>query len=47
MQWLDESEFQALSERAIELPAAIVGAVAVTLVFSFLGVRWLRRMDVP
>jgi len=23
MQWIDESEFQALSERAIELPAAM------------------------
>lgn len=47
MHGINESEFQVLSERAIEFPAAIVGAVAVTLVFTFLGVRRLRRMDVP
>ncbi len=47
MYGINETEFQALSERAIEFPAAIVGAVAVTVVFSFLGVRRLRRMDVP
>lgn len=47
MYGINEDEFQALSERAIEFPAAIVGAVAVTLVFLFLGIRRLRRMDVP
>ena len=47
MHGINKSEFQVLSDRAIEFPAAIVGAVAVTLVFSFLGVRRLRRMDVP
>ena len=40
-------QFQALSERAFEFPAAIVGAAAVTLVFLLLGIRRLRRMDVP
>ena len=47
MYGINEAEFQALGERVIEFPAAIVGAVAVTLVFSLLGVRRLRRMDVP
>ena len=47
MHGINETEFQALSERVIEFPAAIVGAVAVTVVFWLLGVRRLRRMDVP
>ena len=47
MYGINETEFQALSERVIEFPAAIVGAVAVTVVFSLLSVRRLRRMDVP
>ena len=47
MYGINETEFQALSERVIEFPAAIVGAVAVTVVFWLLGVRRLRRMDVP
>ena len=47
MYGINETGFQALSERVIEFPAAIVGAVAVTVVFWWLGVRQLRRMDVP
>ena len=47
MYGINETEFQTLGERVIEFPAAIVGAVAVTLVFSLLGVQRLRRMDVP
>ena len=47
MYGINETGFQALSERVIEFPAAIVGAVAVTVVFWLLGVRRLRRMDVP
>jgi len=47
MYGINESEFQALSERVIEFPAAIVGAVAVIVIFSYLGVRQLRHMDVP
>lgn len=47
MYGVNENGFGALSERVIEFPAAIVGAVVVTVVFSFLGVRRLRRMDVP
>ena len=44
---LDESSFPDLSDRVIELPAAIGGAAIVTVVFLLLGVRRLRRMDVP
>lgn len=47
MYGINESEFHPLNDRVIEFPVAIVGAVAVTLVFMFLGVRRLRRMDVP
>lgn len=47
MHGIDENHFAALSSRAIEFPAGIVGAVAVTIVFFFLAVRRLRRMDVP
>jgi len=32
---------------AIEFPAAIAGAAAVTVVFTWLTIRRLRRMDVP
>jgi len=47
MSGLDESSFPALEDRVIELPAAICGAVIVTVLFLFLGVRRLSRMDVP
>ena len=47
MSGLDRASFPALDGRVIELPAAIGGAAAVTVVFFSLGVRRLRRMDVP
>ena len=47
MSGLDRPSFPALEERVIELPVAIGGAAAVTVVFLWLGVRRLRRMDVP
>jgi ABC-2 type transport system permease protein len=47
MHGIDEPSFEALSTRVIEFPAALVGAAAVTVVFFWLGVRRLRRMDVP
>ena len=47
MSGLDRPSFPTLEERVIELPVAIGGAAAVTVVFLWLGVRRLRRMDVP
>ena len=47
MSGLDKASFPALEERVIELPVAIGGAAAVTVVFLLLGVRRLQRMDVP
>lgn len=47
MYGINESGFEELGSRAIEFPAGIVGAVAVTAVFMLLAVRRLRRMDVP
>ena len=47
MYGINETGFEELSSRVIEFPAGIVGAVAVTVVFLFLLVRRLRRMDVP
>ena len=44
---LDETTFQALGGSVIEFPAAIVGAVAVSLVFLLLAIFRLRTMDVP
>ncbi len=44
---LDEHSFEAVAERAIELPAAVGGAAAITLAFALFTVRRLRRMDVP
>ncbi len=44
---IDDKSFEAVAERAVELPAAIGGAAAVTLAFAFFTVRRLRRMDVP
>lgn len=43
---IDKKSFDPLSDGVIELPAAIVGAVAVTAVFFWLAVLRLRRMDV-
>jgi len=47
MYGINKPGFESLGDRVIEFPAAIVGAVAVTVVFLLLGVRRLRRMDVP
>ena len=47
MHGIDEISFEALGERVIEFPAAVGGAAAVTVVFFWLTVRRLRRMDVP
>ena len=47
MYGINKTGFESLGDRVIEFPAAIVGAVAVTVVFLLLGVRRLRRMDVP
>ena len=44
---LDEASFPSLEDRVIDLPVALVGAAVVTVVFLLLGVRRLRRMDVP
>jgi ABC-2 type transport system permease protein len=44
---IDDRSFEALGQRVIEFPAALVGAAAVTAVFFWLTVRRLRRMDVP
>ena len=44
---LDETTFQALGGNVIEFPAAIVGVVAVSLVFLLLSILRLRTMDVP
>ena len=47
MHGIDEPGLEVLSVRVIEFPAAMVGAVVVTLAFFLLTVRRLRRMDVP
>ena len=44
---MDDKSFEGLAGRVIEFPAAVVGAVAVTIVFFGLSVYRLRRMDVP
>ena len=44
---LDDKSFGPLNDRVIEFPAAIAGAVVVTIVFFGLTVHRLRRMDVP
>ena len=47
MAGMDESRLGVLKDTSIELPAAIVGVVAVSLVFYLMAVVRLRRMDVP
>ena len=47
MYGIDEDSLNALGDTAIQFPAAIAGAVAVTAVFLWLTVRRLRHMDVP
>jgi ABC-2 type transport system permease protein len=44
---IDSESFEALGQRVIEFPAALVGAAAATAVFFWLSVRRLRLMDVP
>ena len=46
MHGVDKTSFDALGERVIEFPAALAGAAGVTLVFFWLTVFRLRRMDV-
>ena len=43
---IDEKSFGPLDDRVIELPAAVIGMVAVSVVFFLLTVRRLRKMDV-
>ena len=47
MHGLDETAFEAIGDRVIGLPSAVLGAVLVTGVFYWLAVRRLTRMDVP
>lgn len=47
MHQLEQDTLDALGERAIEFPAAIVGAILVTIAFFALTVYRLKRMDVP
>ena len=47
MHGLDEEGLAAFSSRAIELPAALIGAAVVTIVFVYLTVRRLGEMDIP
>ena len=47
MEGIGDSPLDAFAELSIELPAAIAGVVGVTVVFFWLTVRRLRRMDVP
>lgn len=47
MHGVDESGLSAFEDTAIELPAAIGGAIVVTVGFLWLTVRRLQRMDVP
>ena len=44
---MDDTTFEVLEDRVIELPAAIAGAAIVVVVFFLLTVRRLRRMDIP
>lgn len=47
MHGIADSNFEAIGDRVIEFPAAIAGAIVVTVIFFFLAVRRLRHMDVP
>lgn len=47
MHGLDQNGLEELSVRVIEFPAAVAGAIGVTIVFFLLTVRRLRNMDVP
>ena len=43
---LDEETFSSISDRVIEFPAGLVGAIVVTVLFTYLAVRRLQNMDV-
>ena len=47
MHGLDETGLESISDRVIEFPAAIGGAVLVSAVFFWLTIWRLRKMDVP
>ncbi len=47
MHGLDETGLESMSDRVIEFPAAIGGAILVTVVFFCLTVWRLKKMDVP
>lgn len=47
MEGIDEGVLGGQGAGVIEFPAAIAGAAAVTVIFFWLAVRRLRRMDVP
>ena len=47
MHRLDNEALETLGQRAIEFPAAIVGAILMTCLFFLLTVRRLKHMDVP
>ncbi len=47
MHGMDEESFEVFEGRVIEFPAAVGGAVIVTIFFLWLTVRRLKRMDVP
>ena len=47
MHGIDSESFVEFEERVIELPAAVGGVAAATVVFFWLTVRRLRRLDMP
>ena len=47
MYGMAEDSLESLGNGTIGLPAAIVGSIAVTVVFFWLMIRRLRKMDVP
>lgn len=47
MHGLDDSSFESIQDRVIEFPAGVAGAIVVTVIFFYLTIRRLRRMDVP
>ena len=47
MHGLSDGALEAVADQTIELPAALIGAVAVTVAFWLLTVWRLRTMDVP
>ena len=47
MHGLDETGLESISDRVIEFPAAIGGAILVSAVFFWLTIWRLRKMDVP